>query len=110
DKAIKRFPASEPVHSAAADLKSLNKDYGSAYSLFKKATEVDVNSDRAWVGLAQSSLELQKNDESLKSFERACQANKKSVREFRMAVGKLRTRGEHEWAMKFENSMSSHCE
>jgi tetratricopeptide (TPR) repeat protein len=110
EKAVRRFPASAPVQTAAADLKIWGKDYGSAYTLFKKATTVDAKSDRAWLGLAQASFELQKNDESLKAFNSACDINKKNTKEFRVALGKLRTRGENDWAFKFESGMSQHCD
>ena len=106
--AADRFPASEHVQSAAGSLASEKKDYISAYQFYKKASADDPQSVRALLGLANSSFKLQKNEESLAAFSKACTLNRHdATREFSGAISELRSRKDINWQAKFQNVMST---
>lgn len=100
-----RFPASEPIHTAAGVLKSDAKSFVEAYSYFKTAVAADPNSGGANAGLGASAFELQKNEEALNAFVRACKIDHKHTREFRSALAKLKTRKDTLWQERFENGL-----
>lgn len=104
--AVKRFPASEPVQTAAGELHLAKKDFVGAYKLFRQAAQSDPKSSRAVTGLAQTSFELQKYEEALGAFVQACKIERKSLGEFRLAMGKLRSRKDFDWLSKYEAGMA----
>jgi tetratricopeptide (TPR) repeat protein len=106
-KAAGRFPASEHIQSAAGSLATEKKDYISAYQYYKKASADDPKSVRALLGLANSSFKLQKNEESLGAFVKACELDRhNAARDFSGAIGELRTRKDLNWQSRFQNAMS----
>lgn len=102
NKASSRFPASETVHTAMGDLYLSKKDYVHAYEYYKKAIGSDPKSSRAWVGHANSSFQLQKTQEALSSFIKACKNDKLETKDFRSAIGLLRVRKDFVWQHRFE--------
>lgn len=105
-KAAERFPASEPVQGAMGTLYALKKDMVRSFKYFKAATVANPNSARAWVGYANAAFQLQKNDEALNGFSKACQIDRMQTKDFRLALGQLRVRHDNVWRSKFENAIS----
>jgi tetratricopeptide (TPR) repeat protein len=99
--AAKRFPASESVLSAAADLKAAKKDFGDSYELYKKATVADSTSVRSWLGLAKSAHELQKYPEAIEAFTKSCLLDRKTSIHFRSAMTTLKQTGNPAMAAKY---------
>jgi tetratricopeptide (TPR) repeat protein len=102
DKAVKLFPNNESVLIAAGENQLLSKNYSAAYKSYRQAVIANRSSLKAIIGYAQSSLELQKNQESLGAFIQACTIDKKSAKDLRYAIAKLRDRKDKAWQMKFE--------
>ncbi len=105
--ASKRFPASEPVQWALGELAISKNDMVTAYNYFKRAAAADPKSVRAWIGYGKAAFELQKNEEALQAFIKACKLNRHEVREFRSAIGQLRVRRDTAWQAKFEMGINS---
>lgn len=103
--AAKRFPASESVQTTTGSLYLDKKDYAIAYRYFKQATKADPNSTRAWQGLANTAFELQKNDEALEAYGRACAIDRKMTKDLRAAISKLRARKDTHWEMRYESRL-----
>jgi tetratricopeptide (TPR) repeat protein len=101
-KAASRFPKSEAVQSALGELYVTKKDQVRAQQYYRAATKADPNSARAWVGYANTSFELQKNDEALKAYAKACKIDRTQLKDFREAIGRLRQRNEEQWRARFE--------
>ncbi len=104
--AAQRFPASEPVQSALGDLYFSQNDFINAYQFYKKACTADGSSSRAWLGYANSSFKLQKNEEALLAFVRVCKIDHTQIKDFRLAIGELRVRKDQNWQSKFENAIN----
>lgn len=100
--AAKRFPSSESVQTMTGSLYLDKKDYAVAYGYFKQATKADPKSTRAWQGLANTAFELQKNDEALEAFSKACAIDRKMTKDLRAAIAKLRARKDTSWEMRYE--------
>ena len=100
--ASRRFPRSEPVQWALGELAMTKKDTVSAFNHFKRAATANGKSSRAWVGYGTAAFKLQKNDEALKAFIKACKIERQQTREFRSAIGELRFRKDIHWQTKFE--------
>lgn len=105
ENAAQRFPASEPVQFATADLRASNKDYSTAYDHFKKAVIADPKSARSWTGLGNSAFELQKNDEAIEAYVSACKIDRKLAKDFRLAISKLRERKDTKLVFKYEDAL-----
>jgi len=104
--AASRFPHSEPVQSAMGSLYFTKKDIVRSYKYYKAATVADPKSARAWVGFANAALNLQKNEEALNAFAKACKIDRQQTKEFRLALSELRKRHDNMWRSKFENAIS----
>ena len=99
--ATKRFPASETVLSAAADMKAAKKDFAVSYELYKKATAVDPKSVRSWLGLAKSAHELQKYPEALAAFKKSCAMERRNSIQVRNAGMELKKNGNSSMAQTY---------
>jgi tetratricopeptide (TPR) repeat protein len=106
EAATRKFPRAEAVQSTAADMKLVDKDYASAYRLFRQAVVADAKSARAHLGLGNSAFALQKHSEALEAFIAACKLDRKLSKEFRIAARKLRDRSESSWAARFDEGLS----
>jgi len=80
-----------------------------AFKLFHRALESNPKSTRALIGYANSALELQKNEEALGAFIRACEIDRKLGKEMRIALGKLKARKDSNWENRFEDGLI-HCQ
>lgn len=105
-RASLRFPASEPVQTAMGDLYMSKKDYARAYDFYKKSSAANPNAGRAWVGYANASFQLQKNQESLNAYVKACKVDRQETRDFRSAIGVLRVRRDLIWQSRFESGIN----
>lgn len=105
--ALKRFPKSEPVLTAAGENQMLRKNYVGAQKYFRDAVKANRKSARAALGYAQASFELQKNQEALDAFTHACSLNRAYSKEFRQAIVRLRARKDISWQIRYESGAAS---
>jgi tetratricopeptide (TPR) repeat protein len=105
-QASSRFPASEPVQSMAGQASFGKGDHVSAHRHYTLAAVADPKSIAAQIGLAQSAFELQKYQEALTAYERACKLDRgRASIEFRKSMFKLKDRQDYKWQGRFENSI-----
>jgi len=104
--AAQRFPASESVQSALGELSYSQNDYVNSYQYYKKASTADPNSVRAWLGYANSAFKLQKNEEAVKAYVKACKVDRTQTKDFRLAIGELRVRRDVNWQSMYENAIN----
>jgi tetratricopeptide (TPR) repeat protein len=104
--AARRFPASEKVQVAAAEIHSTEKNFVSAYKHYKQAVSAEPRSARAHLGLANAAFELQKTEEALHAYVVSCSLKKNEVtKDFRLAIGRLRQRKDLDWRTKYEDAL-----
>jgi tetratricopeptide (TPR) repeat protein len=103
----RRFPASEIVHKAKGDMHFAKRQLVEAHKSYKKAVEADAKSVRSWLGYANASFELYKNEEALTAFVKACSLDRRETRDFRTALDKLRKRNDPNWLSRFADGLSS---
>jgi tetratricopeptide (TPR) repeat protein len=96
------FSQSALAQNTYAHSQEEKKNFIGAYAYYKKAIAADAKSVPGYVGLAQSSLEIQKYQESLDAFVTACRLDKSTIPTFRRATNTLRTMKIDEWLKKFE--------
>lgn len=104
-KAVKKFPKSVVILTAAADFHVERKNFVEAHKLYRQAVLADEKSAKAMLGYANTSFELQKLNEALEAFIRACKLDRSLEREFRSAFVKLRARKDEKWEKKYEEGM-----
>lgn len=109
-KTATRIKKSEPVQTALGDYFTEKKNFVDAYRWYKAAVKNDPKSFAAQIGLAQSSLELQKMDDSLNAFIAACKLNRTAIREFQSGLIRIRNRGDAKWKSQFEEAISNNCQ
>lgn len=107
-KAATDFPKSELAQITYAQIQTEKKNHILAYTYYKRAVIANLNSVPALLGLAQSALEIQKIEESLDAFQRACRRDRTVVPHVRRAKNTLRTLKKQEWEKKFED-LSESC-
>lgn len=112
DKALKilseaaaKFPNSATVLITIGEAQIERKDFVAAYKHFRQAVIADRRSAKAVLGYAQASFELQKNQEALDAFVKACTLDRSLVKDFRVAIGKLRTRKDTAWQLKYDDAI-----
>lgn len=103
--AADKFPQSVKAQNTYASHQVENKNFISAYTYFKKATEAGPKDISSLIGLAQSALEIQKYQESLDAFKRACVLDKTTIPTFRRATNTLRNMKIEDWLKKFESQV-----
>lgn len=109
-KTATRIKRSEPIQTALGDYFTEKKNFVDAYRWYKAAVKADPKSFQAQLGLAQSSLELQKMDDSLNAFIAACKLNRTAIREFQSGLIRIRNRGDAKWKTQFEEAISNNCQ
>ena len=105
-KAADSFSKSEFAQSSYALFLDGSKNYSQSFPYWKRATEADATSVRAWNGLAHSALEIQKFADSYAAFEKLCLLEKSAERTLRQAVGSLKTMNQPTWMEKFTDLVS----
>lgn len=106
NRAADRFPASEPILTMAGRAQLAKKDVVTARKHFARAIEIDPKSAQAHLGMAETALELQRYEDSIRSFMRACRLDRKLHVDMRRAAFKVRDRGETKWYAKFQDALS----
>lgn len=101
------FPKSALAQNTYAQHQEEKKNFISAYAYYKKAIVADAKSVTGYLGVAQSALEIQKYQESLDGFMKACKLDKTTLPAFRKATNTLRTMKIEEWLRKFEKQSES---
>lgn len=107
-KAAGTFAKSELAQLTYAQTQTEKKNYILAYTYYKRAVIANLNSVPALLGLAQSAMEIQKIEEALDAFQRACRRDRTVVPHVRRAKNTLRTLKKQEWEKKFEE-LSDSC-
>lgn len=107
-KAASVFPKSELAQLTYAQTQTEKKNHILAYTYYKRAVLANLNSVPALLGLAQSAMEIQKVEEALDAFQRACRRDRTIVPHVRRAKNTLRTIKKQEWEKKFED-LSDSC-
>lgn len=109
DAAIK-IRRSEAIQTALADFYLEKKNFVDAYRWYHAGAESGPKSYKAQMGLALSAFELQKFDESLKAFTQCCTLDRtKALREFQIAVSRLKQRNDLNWQTRFEDGIATSC-
>ncbi|MCB0391609.1 MAG: hypothetical protein KDD58_09965 [Bdellovibrionales bacterium] len=104
--ATRRFKSSERIYTMAGEFYLKQKNISVAHRYYSNAALIDRNSMKAQLGMAQTSFELGKFEQSLMGFENACKLNSKdTLKHFKEAVTKLRLEGNFRWERKFNSSL-----
>jgi tetratricopeptide (TPR) repeat protein len=104
-----KIRGSEIVQTALGEYFLEKKNFIDAFLWFKAGVKSNPKSYTAQIGLAQSALELQKMEDSVNAFTAACRLDRKAIREFQSALGKIRQRGEVRWQGRFEDAIANSC-
>lgn len=101
-KAADEFQGSELAQMTYAQFLDEKKNYIASYGFYKRAVDANKKSVPALQGLGHAALEIQKYQESLDAYAKACQMDKKTLPQFRRAANTLRTMRNADWLKKFE--------
>ncbi len=104
-KAADDFPESELAQMTYAQFLDEMKNFIASYSYYKKAVAANKSSTSALLGWGNACLEIQKYQESLGAFEKACALDKLVLPSLRKATNVLRTMKNAEWLKKFETAI-----
>ena len=105
-KGLKKFPKSDAILNSLGALEMEQKAYANAYRDYKAAIAANPRSLDGWTGCGAAALELQKYEESLKSFDQACAIDRHAVKAFRSASSKMRGLKDSSWQNKFEDHIN----
>lgn len=108
-KAADSFSKSEPTQFAYAQFLDEQKKNVDSYKYYKRASEADVKSLRAWLGYGFSSIEIQKFQDSVTAFEKVCELDRDGIKQVRKATSLIKTLGQPQWMKKYED-LIRHCE
>jgi tetratricopeptide (TPR) repeat protein len=101
--AASRMPKGSIVRTRLAD-------YHYEKRSFVDATQVHPKNVEALLGLGNSSTELQKFEEALQAFTRACELDRYTRRHFQAALGKVKVRRDAVMQTKFEDAIFKYCQ
>ena len=101
------FPREALVFYNQAMLFMDTKNYVSANAAFTRATVLAPKNTDAWIGLANSDIELHRYKEALSAYVSACKIDPRAVKDFRAVAARLHHEGELDWQVKFTDSVSS---
>lgn len=105
--AADKFPKSEVAQINYAQLLENEKNFIGAYNYYKNATIADKQSVKAFIGLGNSAVEIQKYKEALEAYQNACKLNKSALPPLRKAINTLRSLKNQDWIKKFEETADS---
>lgn len=100
------FSKSEFAQSSYGQVMLEQKSFVDAYKYFQRSITINPNSLIGLVGLGTSGVEIQKFDESLKAFSKACKIDKSTLLEFRKALSTIRLMKNDTWQSRFEIAIS----
>ncbi|MBX3039888.1 MAG: hypothetical protein KF789_04155 [Bdellovibrionaceae bacterium] len=99
--AANQFNDSEFAQYEAAAFLESDKAWIESNKYYEKCTKADDKSDRCWLGVGNSAIQLRNYDRALYSFIKACQiAGRKSAPIVRRAASAVRQRKDVEWSDK----------
>ena len=101
------FPRAHLVFYNQAMLFMDTKNYVAANAAFTRATVLAPKITDAWIGLANSDIELHRYKEALSAYVSACKIDQRAVKDFRAVAARLHHEGELDWQVKFTDSVSS---
>lgn len=104
-KASTDFKDSEFAQITYAKFMEEKKNFIASYGLYKQASAINPKSNEALLGLAKSSMEIQKYADALSAFQTACKIDKTMMPAFRKATNTLRTSKIADWLKKFEEGV-----
>lgn len=87
-EAFKKSLSIQPTemgHTCMAELNFMNKNYPEAVKEYKKAVELNPNSNRAILGLAWTEVQTKNFTEALAAFQKSCKISSKNEMEVRKA-------------------------
>lgn len=108
-KAADSFSKSEIAQFAYAQFLDEQRKPVESYKYFKRASEADAKSLRAWLGFGFSAIDIQKFQESLVAFEKVCELDRNGIKQVRKAAGLIKTLNQPQWMKKYED-LIRHCE
>lgn len=108
-KAADSFSKSEPAQYSYAQFLDDQKKTVDAYKYYRRASEADEKSLRAWLGLGFSALEIQKFQDSIAALEKVCELDRNGVKQARKAAATVKSLNQPQWMKKFED-LIKHCE
>lgn len=100
--AADQFPNSELALITYAQDQDQKKNFVVSYNYYKKTIALNPSSTDALLGLATASFEIQKYQEALDIFTKACSLDIKTLSHFRKATNTLRLMKNADWLSKFE--------
>lgn len=104
-RATKRFPNSAYIQEINGKHHLSKGGFSTAEKYFQKAIDREPKRPDSHVGLAISHFERQNYDTALSSYLRACQLSRSKVKEYRLAITKLRGANHLKIAEKYESQL-----
>ncbi len=101
-KTAQQFINSELAQYVMGELSWERKNFPVAYKFFRGAAQNKPSSARSQLGLGKAAFDLQKYDEALNAFVRACTLNRNMVADFRRSSATLRQKGESALSAKYD--------
>ncbi len=108
--AASRMPNGSIVRTRLADYHYEKRSFVDARKWYLEATKVDPKNVEALLGLGNSATELQKFEEALQAFTRACELDRYTRRHFQAALGKVKVRRDALMQTKFEDAIFKYCQ
>lgn len=105
--AADKFPKSEVAQINYAQALEGEKNFIGAFNYYKNATIADKLSVKAFIGLGNSAVEIQKYKDALDAYQQACKLNKSALPSLRKAINTLRSLKSQDWIKKFEEAADS---
>lgn len=101
-KAAKAFPDSEIAQLGLAKFYEDKKNILLSYKHYVSSVKANNKSVEGLIGVGQTSAELQKMDESISAFSKACKLDRSALPAFRKTANTLRLAKNEVWLKKFE--------
>ncbi|MFP5518426.1 MAG: tetratricopeptide repeat protein [Bdellovibrionia bacterium] len=108
ETAAKKFSKSDYAQIQLALVLFEKKDFIKALQFFKRSVVANEKSAIGWTGLGESAFEIQKYEDSLGAFSKACKLDRSMAPKFRKAMITLRNANNREWTAAFEKA-SDQC-
>lgn len=102
--AADKFPNSVVSQINYAQTLETEKNFIGAFNYYKNASIADKKSDKAFIGLANSAVEIQKYKEALEAYQQACKLTKSALPHLRKAINTLRGLKTQDWIKKFDDA------
>jgi tetratricopeptide (TPR) repeat protein len=104
-RAADSFSKSELAQLTYAKFHEENKNFIDAFKYYLRSVSANPKSVKGLVGLGRSGVEIQKLNESLQAFEKACRIDKSALSDFRKSTSSLMQIKDQTWYEKFQKSL-----